>query len=71
VWRQGYGEKPSPDYLTPQEAEERLEDILAALRAGVEEQDAGQSAGTLRQVRGMARRASEREGPQAVDDCWL
>jgi integrase len=49
VWRAGYGEKPSPDYLTPQEAEERLEDILAELRAGVEDEQPEQGSGTLRQ----------------------
>ncbi len=62
VWRAGYGEKPSADYLTPQEAEERLEDLLAALRAEVEEEDAEQSAGTLLQAcQGwLAERQSER-----------
>jgi site-specific recombinase XerD len=49
VWRAGYGEKPSPDYLTPQEAEERLEDILTELRASVEDEQPEQGSGTLRQ----------------------
>jgi hypothetical protein len=49
VWRAGYGEKPSSDYLTPQEAEERLEDILAELRARVEDEQPEQGSGTLRQ----------------------
>ncbi len=49
IWRAGHGEKPSPDYLTPQEAEERLEDILAQLRAGVEDERSEQNSGTLRQ----------------------
>lgn len=49
IWRAGYGEKPSPDYLTPQEAEERLEDILAELRASVEDEQPQQGSGTLRQ----------------------
>jgi hypothetical protein len=62
VWRAGYGEKPSPDYLTPQEAEDRLEDILAALRAGVEDEQAEQSTGTLRQAAEgwLAERQSEK-----------
>jgi hypothetical protein len=62
VWRAGYGEKPSPDYLTPQEAEERLEDILAALRAGVEHEEAEQSTGTLCQAAEgwLAERQSEK-----------
>jgi integrase len=36
VWRTGDGPKPSPDYLTPDEAEERLGLILAELGAHVE-----------------------------------
>jgi site-specific recombinase XerD len=62
VWRAGYGEKPSADYLTPQEAEDRLEDILAALRAGVEDEEAKQRAGTLCQAAEgwLAERQSEK-----------
>ncbi len=62
VWRAGFGEKPSPDFLTPQEAEDLLEDILTALRAGVEEDEAAQSTGTLRQAAEgwLAERQSEK-----------
>src|ERR1700677_42736 len=50
IWRAGYGEKPSADYLTPEEAGERLEDILAELRASVEDDEPEQGGGTLRQA---------------------
>src|ERR1700677_3409743 len=50
IWRAGYGEKPSADYLTPEEAGERLEDILAELRASVEDDEPEQGVGTLRQA---------------------
>jgi integrase len=62
VWRAGYGEKPSADYLTPTEAEDRLEDILTALRAGIKDEQAEQSMGTLRQAAEgwLAERQNER-----------
>jgi integrase len=50
VWRAGHGPKPSPDYLTPREAEERLEDILAELSTDAENQQVLQATGTLRQA---------------------
>jgi integrase len=50
VWRAGYGEKPSPDYLTPQEAEDRLEEILRALGADAELAEADEQQATLRQT---------------------
>ncbi len=64
VWRAGYGEKPSPDYLTPKEAEDRLEDILAALRAGIEdEQSTGHSARPRRDGSPSARTSGASSAP--------
>jgi hypothetical protein len=36
VWRAGHGSKPSPEYLTPKEAQACLETILEELRAAAE-----------------------------------
>jgi integrase len=36
VWRAGHGPKPRPEYLTPKEAQVRLETILEELRAATE-----------------------------------
>ena len=62
VWRAGYGGKPGPDYVTPQEAEDQLEEILAALRAGAEERQVEQTRGSLCQAAEgwLAERKSEK-----------
>lgn len=36
IWRAGHGMKPGPEFLTPKEAEVRLETILEELRAATE-----------------------------------
>ncbi len=60
IWRAGHGPKPSSDYLTPKEAEERLSAILAELAAPVEPE--ATSIATLRiMTEGwMAERAGEK-----------
>lgn len=50
VWRAGHGAKPSADYLTPQEAEERLEGILRELRVAVDAEQQRRASGTLREA---------------------
>jgi integrase len=60
VWRAGHGPKPSPEYLTPNEAEEQLEAILAELCPSVDGQEG--IVATLRDTTEgwMAERASEK-----------
>jgi integrase len=60
VWRAGHGPKPSPEYLTPKEAQVRLETILEELRAAAEVEQVAER--TLQQaVEGwLAERKGER-----------
>jgi integrase len=62
VWRAGYGEKPGPEYVTPQEAEDQLQEILSALRAGAQDRELEQTRGSLRQATEgwLAERQSEK-----------
>jgi integrase len=50
IWRAGNGPRPTPEHLTPKDAEERLEEILRELEAEVELPDADEQQATLRQV---------------------
>ena len=50
IWRAGNGSRPTPEHLTPKDAEERLEEILRELEAEVELPDADEQQATLRQV---------------------
>ena len=60
IWRAGHGPKPGTEYLTPKEAEARLETILDELRTAVEVERAAER--TLQQaVEGwLAERNGER-----------
>jgi hypothetical protein len=60
IWRAGHGPKPSPEYLTPKEAQACLETILEELRTAVEVDQASEH--TLQQaVEGwLAERKGER-----------
>ena len=48
IWRAGHGPKPSPEYLTPKEAQARLETILEELRAAAKVDQAAER--TLQQA---------------------
>jgi integrase len=47
VWRAGHGPRPTPEHLTPKDAEARLEEILRALEGKAEVAAAEQRQGTL------------------------
>lgn len=50
IWRAGNGPRPTPEHLTPKDAEERLEAILRELEDKAELPDADEQQATLRQT---------------------
>jgi integrase len=62
VWRAGHGPKPTPEHLTPREAEDRLDGLLAAMRASTDDGHSATAVGSLRDAAEgwIAERKSER-----------
>jgi len=62
VWRAGHGPRPTPEHLTPKDAQARLEEILTRLRAEADEASARGATGSLRQAAEgwLAERIAER-----------
>ncbi len=50
IWRAGDGPRPTPEHLTPKDAEARLAEILAAAEAPAEASTAKKPTGSLRQA---------------------
>src|SRR5271156_3591963 len=50
LWRVGNGPRPTPEHLTPRDAEERLDAILRDLEGQAKLADAGGQQGSLRQA---------------------
>ena len=62
IWRAGNGPRPTPEHLTPKDAEARLAEILRDLEAKIPTEDAQQLNGSLRQATEgwLAERQSEK-----------